>query len=470
MKHNKFIGMLCIMMMSILPVCGQMSEKLKPGRIDDAVACRADAEQVYALFLPSYYTAEKKWPILFAFDPGAQTRIPLELFSPAAEKYGCLIVCPKNVRNGPWEPILKAIKAVWQDVEERFSIDEKRIYTVGFSGGARVASAFPLVIGIQAAGIIGCGAGLAFNIKPEQVKPTFYYGIVGLEDFNYREFVTLSQGLTQAQVKHAIDVTDGQHQWPSEEACTRAAEWLELAAMKSGARPIDHTLCDSIYLKMAQKGEELEAANKSYYAAAFYEYALSLLPGLKDTAEFEAKLTRLKSSKAYEEFVKAEKKRCQYELALSDRFADVFSLIRNIDPAQTRLTQVIKDLQIDDLLKMERDKEDVFTRAMGKRLLLELQFRGSQEGEAQLLKGDARRAVIFFEITVASGSEISRHYYNLTCAYALAKERKKALKSLKKAIDLGFSNAALMESDKDLDPLRKEKEFSALMRLVRERK
>lgn len=460
---------MAIMAMLILPLCGQVDNGIKPGQIVVEVKCRADINEAYSLYLPSAYTAEKKWPVLFAFDPGAQTSIPLELFLPAAEAYGYIVVCPKNSQNGPWEPVIKAMKSVWQDVNGRFSIDEKRIYTSGFSGGARAASLFPQVIGKNIAGIIACGAGLAPNIKPEQVKPAYYYGIVGLQDFNYKEFVRLAQGLSQATVEYAVEVTPGPHQWASAEVCSRAIEWLELDAMKKGLRPKDQELVDAVYDKMVQKGDELEKEGWSYYAAALYRYALPLLSGLKDTADLETRLTRIQAGQEYEEFLTAETKRNRQEIYLIDRFAFNFSLVRNTAPGQIRFSQLAKDMQIDDLVKMGADKDNIFDQALAKRLLLELLLKGRQEGEAHLRKGDAQRAALFFEITIAAGTENVNNFYNLACAYALTKDKKKALKSLQKAVDLGFTDLALLESDEMLDSLRRDKAFIALVQAMREK-
>ena len=469
MRRQKFPGLIVLMAMLILPLCGQVDDGLKPGQIVVEVKCRADINEAYSLYLPSTYTVEKKWPVLFAFDPGAQTSIPLELFLPAAEAYGYIVVCPKNAQNGPWEPVIKAMKAVWQDVKARLSIDERRLYASGFSGGARAASLFSLAIGTPLAGIIACGAGLAPNIKPEQVKPAYYYGIVGLQDFNYKEFVRLAQGLSQAEVEYAVEVTPGPHQWASVESCTRASEWLELDAMKKGLRPTEQGLIDAVYDKLIQRGDELEKEGWSYYAAALYRYALPLLSGLKDTADLGGRLTRIQASKEYEEFLTAETRRNRQEIDLIGRFAFTFSLVRNTAPGQIRFSQVAKDLQIADLVKMEAGKDNIFDQALARRLLLELLLKGRQEGEAHLRKGDPERAALFFEITIAAGTENVNNFYNLACAYALSQDKKKALKSLQRAIDLGFTDIALLESDKMLASLRRDKAFIALVQAMREK-
>jgi hypothetical protein len=41
--------------------------------------------QSYALFVPSNYTAERRWPILYCLDPGARGKAAVEHFAAAAE-------------------------------------------------------------------------------------------------------------------------------------------------------------------------------------------------------------------------------------------------------------------------------------------------------------------------------------------------------------------------------------------------
>ncbi|MCX6953802.1 MAG: hypothetical protein NTV51_16760, partial [Verrucomicrobia bacterium] len=42
------------------------------GRILGTVSCARDPAQTYALYVPSNYTPDKKWPVIFCFDPGAR--------------------------------------------------------------------------------------------------------------------------------------------------------------------------------------------------------------------------------------------------------------------------------------------------------------------------------------------------------------------------------------------------------------
>lgn len=55
-------------------------------------------------------------------------------------------------------------------------------------------------------------------------------------------------------------------------------------------------------------------------------------------------------------------------------------------------------------------------------------------------------------------------HYNLACSLALSKRRADAIKSLRRAIDLGYKDYDWMSQDPDLETLQKSREFQALLR------
>src|SRR5215469_5372871 len=78
------------------PLHAQTAAPLDPmkvrGTVMDHVTCLSDSSQSYALYLPSSYSPERRWPIIYAFDPFARGKVPVELYKEAAEKYGYIIV------------------------------------------------------------------------------------------------------------------------------------------------------------------------------------------------------------------------------------------------------------------------------------------------------------------------------------------------------------------------------------------
>ena len=157
-----------ITLITASPSFGSEVDELPRGQVIENVTCKADSQQSYSLFLPSRYAPDKKWPILYAFDPAARGKLPVNLFKEAAEKFGFIVVGSNNSRNGL--QVTPIIAALWVDTHERFSIDERRVYTAGFSGGARVASSVGFTYrGV--AGVIACSGGFPPRVSPSTLLP-----------------------------------------------------------------------------------------------------------------------------------------------------------------------------------------------------------------------------------------------------------------------------------------------------------
>lgn len=173
------------MILSALPLLASaLAADLPKGRIVDKVVCSADPRQSYALYLPSAYSAERAWPVLYCLDPGARGRLPLERFEEGAEKCGYIVAGSHNSRNGPLAPALEALRAMWRDTHETLGIDDRRAYLAGMSGGARDATAF-LATGAFA-GVIAQAAGFSGSVVPKDFAFPFF-GTAGTDDLNYAE-------------------------------------------------------------------------------------------------------------------------------------------------------------------------------------------------------------------------------------------------------------------------------------------
>ena len=55
-------------------------------------------------------------------------------------------------------------------------------------------------------------------------------------------------------------------------------------------------------------------------------------------------------------------------------------------------------------------------------------------------------------------------HYNLACSYALLKRADQALKTLRRAIELGYRDFRYMREDRDLDSVRHDSRFRQLLR------
>ena len=220
-------------------------------QVSDTVRCSNATGQSYALYRPSQYNNKKSWPVILIFDPSARGRTGVNTFIEAGRKYGFILACSNNSRNGPMADNFTAAASMLQDVEERFNVDQKRIYAAGFSGGSRFALAFT-VKEKRISGVIGCGAGLPNdrNYLPSVISSFLYYGLAGTLDMNYLEMHELPDVFTnQTRVISYLRTFPGGHQWPGSDLITEAVEWLVLQAMNRKIIPADQTFLSDIEKK-----------------------------------------------------------------------------------------------------------------------------------------------------------------------------------------------------------------------------
>ena len=256
-------------------------QNLPRGQIIHDVKCAADPSQSYSLYLPSNYPPARTWPVLLGFDAGGRGRRALERFQSAAEKYGYIVAGSNNSRNGPWEISMTAAKVMTNDVVKRFSIDPKRMYATGQSGGARVAMRVALDTR-QIAGVIASSA-----VDPdEELRKTLpfpVFGTAGTEDFNYLELRGFDRVVT---TPHRVMIFEGVHSWLPFELATQGVEWMEIQGMKSGRRSRDEGLIDKILaLRVAQASAQKNELS-SYLA---YNALAADFQGLRDVTKFAAR-------------------------------------------------------------------------------------------------------------------------------------------------------------------------------------
>jgi poly(3-hydroxybutyrate) depolymerase len=265
--------------------CGVRAQDLPRGAIVDDVKCAADAAQSYALYLPSAYSPGRTWSLLIAFHPGARGRAMVEKYAAPAEQYGYIVAGSNTSRNGPWALSGAAVQAMSADLGRRFSIDARRVYLTGLSGGARVAMQVALGKN-DIAGVIASSAGYP-DSRPRSTVPFAVFGTAGTEDFNYLEMRQLDRKLTSP---HHLTVFNGGHSLPPDEVALEAIEWMELQAMKSGRRTRDDVLVERLFDK---RQRQLGAAAGPAGMVHLLDALVADFTGLRDVSAEAARAREL---------------------------------------------------------------------------------------------------------------------------------------------------------------------------------
>src|SRR5213593_5160401 len=216
-----------------------------PGRLEEQVRSVTDTSQTFALYYPPGYTTERRWPVLFVLDPRGRALLGLKLFQDAAARLGWVILSSYNtLSDGPPEPNVDAVNAMLAWAQAHPSLDPTRLYLAGFSGTARAALTFAVMLRGHVAGVIAVGGALGFALGgPETAfasDSTFaYFGAAGTRDFNYEEVLAMADRFRTTRVPFRVVAFDGPHSWPPPDLCGDALEWLELRAMLGGLRAMD---------------------------------------------------------------------------------------------------------------------------------------------------------------------------------------------------------------------------------------
>ncbi len=221
--------------------------KLKKGLIIDSLRVNDSLPETLALYLPTNFENTGKWPVLFVFDMGGRGKQALRMFKEAAEKQHYILAASNNLYDSL--SISKNIliaNRMFNEVLSIFPIHANRVYTAGFSSGARMASLLPSFIK-NIEGVISCGATIP-NTELLNSKNLFHFiGIVGNEDFSYADMLDAETILNKLKFPNNLLVFDGGHTWPQQSYLEKAMELFTLAAVAKGNAVRDEQFIQAAY-------------------------------------------------------------------------------------------------------------------------------------------------------------------------------------------------------------------------------
>ena len=440
------------------------SAPLVTGQVIEKVLCAGSQGESYALYLPSNYTPGRRWPILYAFDPGARGRIPVTLYKDAAEKYGYIVAGSNNSQNFTNEPPKRSIFALWQDTHERFSLDEHRTYTTGFSGGARTATMVALRCLVCAvAGVIAHGAGYPNSDKPSQKDTFLYFAAVGNEDFNWGEIVELRRKREEWGLPYRVEVFDGEHQWASAEIVEEAIEWMQLKAMQTGSLRRNDTFIGQLFKETEARAKEAENRRDAIGQLSAYRSLVSDFGGLKEVGEYAEKLAALKRSALLKEALKKEQDEIREQESLTQTISGQLSHLGDIGVRdQSGLSESVRE-GMKQLKEDAAHSKNAEKRLVRLRAFHDLWAQGIEAGQAELLAKHPARAEDYFQLMADVSPDAWWPLLLLADTRTAMGNHKQAIKDLREGIRRGLKHAEVIEKDESLQPLRSEPEFQKML-------
>lgn len=434
------------------------AQDLPRGQFVEKVVIQAEPSQSYALYLPTAYRRDRQWPILYVLDARSNGVEAGQRFLAGAERYGFIVASSNNsLSDGPREPNVVAMRAMWADTHYRLAIDPRRVYAAGFSGTVRFACQRALAAPGTIEGVVAAGAAFPFETRPTKDTSFLYYGTVGDRDFNYYEVLDLADEMTDLGLPHRIEVYAGPHQWMPEELATRALGWLELQAMKKGLREKDAALIQALWSDDLARARALEASDLPE-AHRLYTRMAEDYRGLVDGEALNEVAVQVSRIAADDAFKKERKLRQERNLRDKQYLAAAPKAMNTAD-----LAQAIKDLKIHEL-KKQAESDDPGTRLSARRLLNTLLGQTSFYLPRMFTEqGNHDRTVFVLSIAAEISPDSPGIWYEIAAAHARKGSKKKALENLRKAVEKGWADLPSLEAEAAFAALRQEKGYRELV-------
>lgn len=431
----------------------------KPGVIYEKVKCLGHPGESYALILPRSYDATRKFPVVFFFDAQARGWLPVKRYLPLADSFGFILVASNNSKNGQnAQERNRIIYNFMQDVEQRFSVDPDRIYTGGFSGGARIAAGIGLA-NKNIAGTIGSAAGFP-QLDHIANNRLAYVGIVGNKDFNYLEIRNLDRELEADRWHHCLLIFDGHHQWPPLQTMKKAFGFMQTDAMRRQLIPINKTEIVSLK-KNFEKQRTVAIRNKNLLLQMQTDRQLvAFLNGLTDVRVYENEIQHLlnnpvlKQQQQQQVVLKKEEQKWQqiYMLALKNRDTGWW-----------------KDA-LGNLAHMMKSAKTPEEKHMVRRLYNYLSLMSYLYADGSLKNNQTTAAGKYLKIYQTVDPKNPEVYFLKAQRFAMTGETRAVLPSLQKAADNGFRDVKRMENNPYFTNLQQNKMFRKIFLQVKENK
>lgn len=432
-------------------------------QVIDTVQCRKEIGQSYALYLPAQYDDKKSWPVILIFDPAARGRTGVSTFLEAGRKYGFILACSNNSRNGPLGISFTAAAAVLQDIEERFIVDNRRIYASGFSGGSRFAMTFA-VIENKISGVIGCGAGFPNDKSylPEENSEFLYYGLAGTRDMNYLEMHDLPDFFTnQTRVISYFRTFSGGHQWPGPDLITEAVEWIILQSMNRKIIPTDQTFLSFVENKTHNLINSTLSTGNQVDAIMYMRFAIRDFQGTPFDSMIIQLLTDTEKSAEYQMAIRKWNNMTETEQEKRENYLNYLNKILNLDSLPDSASVWFKN-ETRSLIRF-RDKGSPENIQMASRVLNFISILCSEQGTLYYRNKYYAQAAFLFEVCTLSDSENQNNYYNLARSLAGSGKSKKSVDALSEALNHGFNSRKMVESDPIFGKIRDDTRYKALI-------
>ncbi|MEZ4703160.1 MAG: hypothetical protein R2834_22725 [Rhodothermales bacterium] len=436
----------------------------------EQVRAASDTTQRYAVYLPAGYRTDRVFPILFLMDPRGRALVPIERFRASAERYGYVLLSSHQTlsdADSAWAVNGRALNAMVQDAQIRFSVDTRRFYIAGFSGTAHYAWFAASFLDGHLAGIVNSGDGLPVTSASVgdalgMTRPPAYFNAAALGDFNYDAARLRDRALDTTRVPHRFVTFPGDHAWLPAALADEAMTWMQYQAMRTGMARYDAPWIDSLRVAHIAEARRLDEAGRYVEAIRRYREVAADFEGRGDISFVRDRIAALESDPAARAAIDMDASITQRIWAYSNvviQFLDEYRTATRLP--RTRLA--LARLQIPRLQEEAEDARHPDLAAGARRMLATTY--GSvafYEPRDYMAAGDFERAAGLLRVARAMRPDGGACFW-LALSEAQLGRADDAIDALTCAIDGQQVTRERIDTEPLLEPLRADRRYAALV-------
>jgi len=430
-------------------ICAYANRQFPAGKLIEKVVCKTDPSQSYALYIP-IKAGDAPLPVIYLFDPHGEGTLPLKKYRSLADAYGYILAGSNNSKNGnDWASTENIWRHLSDDSKSRVKINEARIYTCGFSGGAKVASFIALQHpGIK--GVIAGGAGLPDGAPAADYNFSFT-AVAGEGDMNLTDLVAMDDNLSRTRTRHRIIIFDGKHEWAPESVMNLAFAGLQFDAIRQGAISKDNAL---IGRYVANSKTRLTTYIRSHHlikAMQESQLSISLLDGLTaETSWFQSQAASIGNDPQYQQQLRSQQSQLLKEQHTKAEYMQHFQ-----QADRSYWTTTIHELQV-------KAAEKTPERGMYQRLLAYLSLAFYSFSNRLISNNENEGARYFTELYKAADPTNSEAWYFSAILHVREKNAQAAEHDLEKAVQCGFNDKVRLVQQSEFKTLDLSKVTTAI--------
>lgn len=427
----------------LLILCSQScSAQPKPfavGKVIEKVTCLSDTTESYALYIPVKGNTTAL-PVVYFFDPHGSGSLPLHKYKTSADSLGFILIGSNTSKNGnDFQYSEELWRIMSEDSRKRLKIDPQRIYTAGFSGGAKVG--YVALNHPEVKGVLAMGAGLPDGTPAGNYTFSFT-AMTGEGDMNMTELVAINTAFNNTSTRHRLMLYPAKHEWAPATIMQQALTAFQFDAMFQKLIPVDEKLINayitnskSLVETFRKEGNEIKAFDQCVLTASVLNDITN------DTYWFKKKVSDIFASQEFKQQLQTQQRLLQTEQETKALY------IRQFEQGDLNYwTKTIADLNV-------KAKATTADGAMYQRLLAYLSLAFYSISNQQIRNNRNDLAQHFVDLYKLADPTNSEAWYFSALLHARRNEKDATESDLLKAKSYGFD---------DMNRIQQQPEFRKL--------